>query len=118
MDLFAPRLDATALIRMLSQSIPARARGSDPQTSRDAAATWGEHKLTSVQAVVLSFFLAKGRGSDGEMEEWVGRTYPKMRFGMSSLRKRRGDLVEKGVLRDSGSKDDERHMIIWEVVNG
>lgn len=106
---------SSALIAMLKQKVPARARNADPQTSHDAAALWGDHKLTATQAYVLSFFLERGRGTDGELEEWIGKTYPGQHFGASSLRKRRGDLVEKGVLRDSGARDDKRKMIVWEL---
>lgn len=107
---------ATEIRQMLSQTVPARARRTDPETSRAAAASWGSHKLTATQTYVLSFFMEKGSGTDGDLEEWTARTYPKEKFGVSSLRKRRGDLVEKGILRDSGRRDEVRHMIVWELV--
>lgn len=107
---------ATEIRQMLSHKVPARARRTDPETSKAAAASWDSHKLTATQTFVLSFFMDKGSGTDAEMEEWVERTYPNEKFGFSSLRKRRGDLVEKGVLRDSGRRDEQRRMIIWELV--
>jgi hypothetical protein len=108
---------AAVLISTLQQYVPARARSTDPQTSFDAAAKWSKEKLTATQMFVLSFFLLKKRGSDGEMEEWVAKTYDKQHFAPSSLRKRRGDLVEKGILRNSGIKDEGRGMIVWEMAN-
>lgn len=103
------------LVATLQQYVPARARRTDPQTSLDAAANWTKEKLTHTQMIVLSFFLVNRRGTDGDLERWAERTYPNERFGPSSLRKRRGDLVEKQILQDSGKTDEERHMKIWEL---
>jgi hypothetical protein len=111
----APDL-AAVVISTLQQYVPARARRTDPQTSFDAAALWDKHKLTATQMCVLSFFLKHKRGTDGVMEEWVVRTYPRLKFAPSSLRKRRGDLCEMGILRACG-KDEERKMTVWEMTN-
>lgn len=107
---------ATEIRQMLSQSVPARARNTDPETSKAAAEAWGHHKLTATQTFVMSFFMAKGSGTDAELEEWIARIYPKEKFAPSSLRKRRCDLVEKSILRNSGRRDEGRQMIIWELV--
>lgn len=104
------------LHQMLSQFIPARARNTDPDTCHEAAKSWDKHKLTAVQAYVLSFFVENRDGTDLELEEWIAATYPDEKFGASSLRKRRGDLVEKGVLRDSGkTRVTGSKMKVWEL---
>lgn len=93
----------------------ATARRTDPDTSHAAAASFTEQRLTAIQSDVLSFFRQVRRATDEQLETCLRLKHP----GFSTLRKRRTDLVQMGLLRDSGERainDGHRRMIVWEIV--
>jgi hypothetical protein len=93
----------------------ATARRTDPDTSHAAAASFTEQKLTEIQRDVLSFFRQVRRATDEQLETCLHLKHP----GFSTLRKRRTDLVQMGLLRDSGERAVNggcRKMIVWEIV--
>ena len=104
-------------VRRYSSFLPPSTRGmvraNSPATSREAAQAVA-YKTNEIQAAVLSWFRRVRNGTDCELEDSLGAEYP----GFSTLRKRRGELVQKGYLRDSGATRVNRrgrHMIVWEV---
>jgi hypothetical protein len=87
---------------------------NDPDTSRQAAQAIAPH-INSIQAEVLRWFQEHRSATDEDLEKGLGDTYP----GFSTLRKRRGELVDKGFLRDSGKQKENsrgRNMVVWELV--
>ena len=92
----------------------ATARNSDPETSKAAASEFTEQRLTQIQQDVLDWFRTVGQGTDEELEDALGILHP----GFSTLRKRRTELFQKGVLEDSGERQKNRNgrkMIVWRV---
>jgi hypothetical protein len=92
----------------------ANARRTDPDTSHEAAASFSEKRLTAIQGDVLSFFRQVRRATDEELERVLLVKYP----GFSTLRKRRTDLLQMGLLRDSGQRKRNasgHNMILWEL---
>lgn len=89
-------------------------RRNDKPTSVAAAEAFDEMRLTEVQTRVLEFYREKKEATDEELEDaLMGQVR-----APSTLRKRRGELVSLGCLRDSGRKRknrNNREMVVWEV---
>jgi len=95
----------------------ATARLSDPETSHEAAAAFSQKRLTAIQLDVLTWFRSVGQGTDEELEAALLGKHP----GFSTLRKRRCELVDKGLLEDSGEgrvNRNGRKMVVWRVKDG
>lgn len=89
-------------------------RRNDAPTSVAAAKSFSEERLTELQALVLGFYRGRGEATDEELEDALMGSVP----AASTLRKRRGDLVTKGWLRDSGRtrpNRNKRQMVVWEL---
>lgn len=89
-------------------------RWSDPATSLQAAATID---LTKSQKVVMSAFRVNNNMTDDELIAQVARLG--LTLSPSGCRSRRKELVEMGLLRDSGVKGKTasgRFTIVWELV--
>lgn len=94
---------------------PARmTRRYDPITSYQAAATVD---LTKGQKIVMSAFRVSNNMTDDELIAQVERL--KLKLSPSGCRSRRKELVELGLLRDSGVKAKTasgRQTIVWELI--
>jgi len=101
-----------------------KARNTDPETSHEAAESISEDKLRQSQEAVLQLFKNDPSGfTDYEMV----RTYQQLMVtpgqniflhhqSESGLRTRRKELVDKGLVKDSGQKaklPSGRRGIIW-----
>jgi hypothetical protein len=99
----------------LDFDIPARARVGDPETSHEAADALNAHELSDLQAKVLAWFKSHKSGTDEQLER-----DPQFRdLAPSTARKRRSDLLEMGLIRDSGKRElnsRNRSMVVWEIV--
>lgn len=91
-------------------------RTTDPETSREAAAS--VKGLREKQVLVLDVFILYGQLSD-ELLIWNYRNWflstPQSESG---LRSRRAELVRKGLLKDSGKRvktASGRNSIVWEL---
>jgi hypothetical protein len=94
-----------------------RARTTDPFTSFEAAASIPDRQVRAVHRRILEALAVSGGRTDeqlGEVAEVLGwYTSP------SGMRTRRSELVEAGLVRDSGRRmrtRSGRRAIIWEVV--
>lgn len=98
------------------KSDEAHARGSDPETSHEAAAAQDPEKLRDSQREVLTLFEQHGPMIDLTMMACAERAGIKQ--SPSGLRTRRHELKEKGLLRHSGRYEvvGKRRHIIWELV--
>jgi hypothetical protein len=103
-----------------------KARNTDPDTSHEAAASISEDKIRKSQKAVLQLFKDDPSGfTDYEMVHVYNELmmmptqyhlYPLQ--SESGLRTRRKELVEKGLVKDSGRKaklPSGRKGIIWEL---
>lgn len=89
-------------------------RRFDPITSFQAAATVD---LTKGQKIVMSAFRVNNNMTDDELIAQVIDL--KLKLSPSGCRSRRKELVELGLLRDSGAKAKTasgRQTIIWELI--
>jgi hypothetical protein len=113
--ILAKSIQSIASLRaMTSPAIHATARSADPETSRLAAEAFTEQRLTEIQSVVFELFTIRRRLTDEEIEDALSVKYP----AFSTLRKRRTDLVQLGLIRDSGERKlnrNNRKMIVWEI---
>lgn len=99
----------------------AHARGSDPWTSHAAARSLDPERLRETQKAVLSAFQEFGAMHHEALVEkyaatYAGRGWPKQ--SVSGLRTRTHELVEGGLLRDSGMAvvlASGRKSIVWSV---
>jgi hypothetical protein len=97
----------------------ARARNTDPETSRAAAASLTPPTLRASQEAVLDVFESRRKMTDVEMIDAYNHV---LAFYVppqspSGLRTRRKELVRKGFLRDSGEREkmaSGRKAIVWE----
>jgi hypothetical protein len=92
-----------------------RARWSDPLTSHQAAAS--VTRMRRSQAAVLAVLREEGPATDEEIAARY-RTPPRPMQSPSGLRTRRAELVEAGLVRDSGERrrlPSGRLGIVWEV---
>ena len=89
-------------------------RWSDPATSYEAAASVD---LTKGQKIVMLAFRSKRSMTDDELIAQVARLG--LKLSPSGCRSRRKELVEMGLIRDSGVKEQtasHRSTIVWEIV--
>ena len=110
MNCVQAELDFTAPVVI----VPARARSTDPDTSHDAADSFSEHKLSELQGAVLAWFQKHRRGTDEQLENSTEFA----NLAPSTARKRRTDLAERGLIRDSGERainSRNRKMVVWEL---
>lgn len=98
----------------------ATARRTDPQTSHDAARSLTD--LRESQRVILGLLEKFGPGTDDDIARWYrrhGRALPgtpRRRISPSGLRTRRHELVEHGLVTDTGQRvklHSGRHAIVW-----
>jgi len=89
---------------------PRRVRTTDPSTSKAAAASLPEGRIRHSQEQVLAV-LRRGPATDSELVvALAGEQSP------SGVRTRRKELVEKGLVRDSGDRvrlPSGRQSIVW-----
>lgn len=93
-----------------------RARSTDPETSRAAAASVGD--LTGKQRAVLGVFARHGGMHDEDLLLAYDVTPDVPRQTDSGLRTRRHELVDAGLLEDSGRKaktEAGRASIVWQI---
>jgi hypothetical protein len=96
-----------------------RARLTDPETSREAA-----ESVTHVresQEAILEVLRVMGSGSDTKIYAMLGQPWTtyKRKQSESGARTRRKELVDAGLVRDSGLRattPSGRKTIIWELV--
>lgn len=89
----------------------AHARRTDPSTSHEAASKFTAKKLTEIQQQVLLLFKSRRELTDLDLQQAFN-------FSGSTHRTRRSELVERGLVRNSGRKkfQDGSNRIIWEIV--
>lgn len=88
-------------------------RRYDPETSLMAAASVD---LTKGQKIVMSAFRVRNSMTDDELIEQVARLG--LKLSPSGCRSRRKELVELGILRDSGVRAktaSKRSTTVWEL---
>lgn len=88
------------------------ARRSDPRTSWDAADS--VKNIRESQAFILDLLSTYGPMTDEEIYKLLGEGY-----SPSGARSRRNELVEKGLVQDSGRRaltKSNRRTIIWRAV--
>jgi hypothetical protein len=91
-----------------------RARKTDPSTSHEAAASVKD--LTETKKVILRL-LKKGKKTDVDLVEAFYRTST-LYASESGIRSRRAELVEAGLVEDSGLRvrlRSGRNAILWKV---
>lgn len=89
-------------------------RWSDPTTSFQAAASVD---LTKGQKIVMAAFRVRNSMTDEELIDLVAEL--NLKLSPSGCRSRRKELVELGILRDSGVKAltaHKRTTTVWEIV--
>jgi hypothetical protein len=95
------------------------ARRSDPKTSWDAARS--VRGLTETQYRVLFLLRLQGPLTDEEIWHQHLYTLPGIFVSQSGLRTRRAELVDKGIIVDTGRTrptDAGRDSIVWDVAGG
>ena len=93
-----------------------RARKTDPATSFEAAASIDENKLTKTQAFILKCL--RRPGTDFALAERYANYKTAPLASPSGLRSRRAELVESGIVVDSGLRErlpSGRNAIVWEL---
>jgi ribosomal protein L37AE/L43A len=95
----------------------AHARGTDPKTSHEAAASLDPETLRETQREVLELFERYGPMADIDLLRQAEHMGSKQ--SPSGLRTRRHELTEKGFLRASGNYIVNKHRrhIEWELVS-
>lgn len=104
--------------------VAALSRFTDPETSRTAAATITVDRLRETQRVILEILDRFGPACDQDIETYARQLHslgeaPKQ--SPSGLRSRRAELVDAGLVRDSGERtktSSGRQTIVWEIVPG
>ena len=95
----------------------AKARKTDPRTSHEAAES--VDNITRTQTYVLKAL--RSAIPDHKLVEKY-RAYKTAPYASESgIRSRRSELVNKGLVRDSGRRErtaSGRNSIVWEVVDG
>jgi hypothetical protein len=93
----------------------AHARHGDPHTSHDVARSLSVGKLRDSQKAILSHFREYGPMTDTDlMQVYVGA--PQSRSG---LRTRRRELVDRGLIEDTGARKrlpTGRRAIVWRAI--
>lgn len=90
-----------------------RHRTPDYDTSIDAAESFTEERLSEIQGKVLGYFRKHGNATDRELEAEFNPEA--CCFGQSTIRKRRGELVDKGYVRES-ALPRRGGCAVWELV--
>lgn len=91
-----------------------RSRAGDPATSRAAARSLDPDRLGPVYRRILTIL----RGSEGLTDEDLHGRWTGPIVSMSGLRTRRAELVDAGLVRDSGRREklrSGRQGIVWVV---
>jgi hypothetical protein len=95
----------------------ARARRSDPITSHEAAAAFSVSQLRASQYEIFRLFSLFGACHDEQLLERARQHG--VRQSESGIRTRRHELVERGLLKDSGTTvtlpESGRQSIVWMV---
>lgn len=114
----SPQLDLLAPVPASEGDVRQQAGGPDRRRRRGihstSLAAW-EHQqptLTEKQAVVLELFQQLGPMTDRHLEE----TFRLRDWGPSTARKRRGELVARGLLEATGEKRDG--LKVWRIRAG
>jgi hypothetical protein len=100
----------------LPEPIVPRARLGDPKTSHDAARSLDPDKLSRCRREILFLLKVRPRSDEEIAEAGYWQAFPQ---SPSSLRTRRSELVDAGLVRDSGRlgvTKSGRKTIIWEAV--
>jgi hypothetical protein len=100
----------------IKQRTEARARRTDPVTSHQAAASVGD--LTVAQQAILDV-LKTGPRTDEEIYKEIPRRGARPIMSVSGARTRRSELVDMGLVEDSGAVGQTQHgrdTIIWRAV--
>lgn len=87
------------------------ARNTDPETSHAAAKSVGSDRIRSSQKIILNLLRKFGPMTDAEIAGLM-----KVGFSPSGTRTRRKELVDKGLVRDSGNRkrtSSGRSTIVW-----
>lgn len=96
-----------------------RARTTDPETSHAAAASIGEETLRASQDAVIRMLEYIGESTDIRLVDRYESLYTSLRLPQQSpsgLRTRRKELVDKGIVVDTGKRvllDSRRQAIVW-----
>jgi hypothetical protein len=76
----------------------ARARWSDPQTSREAASRVTQDKLTQTQERILHLVRMHGPLTDEALIDLYRHIWPESKTSEQSIRSRRSELSRRGLL--------------------
>lgn len=98
---------------MMDYSSPARARATDPETSHEAAASLSAAEINKLQEDVLRRLRKAGRRGLTDLD--LDNSFPRYR-GTSTIRSRRAELAERGLVMDSGRRmklAGSRRRIVW-----
>jgi len=119
----APELAERLAPRMATEVMPrrsrARARRGDPHTSQAAAASFTVSQLRASQYEIFRLFSLFGACHDEQLLERAKQHG--VRQSESGIRTRRHELVERGLLMDSGrtvTLASGRESIVWRVAGG
>jgi hypothetical protein len=96
----------------------ARARDTDPETSHAAAASLSSEKIRESQALVLGLLRADGPMTDETLVAVVEER--ELRLSPSGARTRRKELVDLGLVEDSGGRvrtGSGRAAIVWRAIS-
>lgn len=96
-----------------------RVRTEDPQSSRDAAASQRAENITKVQAAVLDLMSELGEATDEELATAYGAREGLPPHTPDGLRHRRGELVTRGLLAETGElrpNRSGRRARVWRYV--
>lgn len=100
------------------------ARTTDPETSKDAAASLSRDKIRETQANILEVLERYGPSCDEEIAiyfQQLASLQDWPRQSPSGLRSRRAELVSAGLVKDSGERTKTasgRQTIVWELSAG
>jgi len=98
------------------------ARASDPVTSHEAASSVSREAREASERDVLDCLIENGAMTDEQIHEEISSYvvgYRNPKATATRHRTARAQLVEKGLVRDSGEKDltsTGRRAVLWEVV--
>lgn len=95
----------------------ARARKTDPETSHEAAASLSAETLTKAQNEVLVVLCRLQGADDARLIDFLSRRRGR-EVSRSGTETRRGELVRKGLVRDSGRRTrmpSGRRACVWEL---
>lgn len=103
------------LSRAVTDSVNARARRSDPETSHEAAASLTQDKMTRLRLLVLDTIQRYGPMHDTDLVE-IMRSRFGDHYSQSGIRTRRSELVAMGKVKDTGERRklrSGRRSIVW-----